>query len=288
MGLCNWADDTGVGTANPRELLGFAFPNDEDLTVGDLRRMFVEIRRSFGVDFYVVAGRPYYAIPSWERHQKFDRRSKGKHPGPEHAETLLYADNVGAEQERRQDAGDSHEYSTSPRVIPTNTRRDSVAGTGEQGNRGTGEQEEKAPPPAVAAEHLFAEPEPEEDREPEPKAVVAVKPKSPEQLATESAYERVGKAFKFVAVLQIAKWAIHDRGVEPQALEDAIVAVYEAGKPITRQTVGQMIDGHMRPIHVPGRQTGGVSKQDAKVNDYLERGQRLANAARLGAQKEIS
>lgn len=33
--------------------------------------------------------------------------------------------------------------------------------------------------------------------------------------------------------------------------------------------------------------TPGVSKQDAKINGYLERGQRLADAVRNGTQKEL-
>ncbi len=124
IAMWNWADDNGVGTANPRELLGFAFPNDEHLTVLDLRRMLVEIRRVFGVKFYEVAERPYYAIPSWEAHQKFDRRSKGKYPGPEEAESQI-------RWMKSEDSTESHESPSSP-------RSDSVAGTGEQGNRGTG------------------------------------------------------------------------------------------------------------------------------------------------------
>jgi hypothetical protein len=133
--MWNWADDNGVGSANERELLGFAFPNDPDITIVDLRRMLVEIRRAFGVDFYTVAGRPYYTIPSWDKHQKFDRRSKGKYPAADKAETHLYL-------QEQEDSMKSHES-------PSSTRRDSVAGTGEQGNRGTGEEELKTPATAT-------------------------------------------------------------------------------------------------------------------------------------------
>jgi len=129
IAMWNWADDSGVGVANPRELLGFAFPLEEEINVADLRRMLEEIRRVFGVNFYTVAGRQYYSIPSWEKHQKFDRRSKGKYPGPEEADDAEIPANKG-------DSGNSAEsHESSPSV-----RRDSVAGTGEQGNRGTGEQ----------------------------------------------------------------------------------------------------------------------------------------------------
>jgi hypothetical protein len=128
IAMWNWADDSGVGVANPRELLGFAFPLEEDINLADLRRMLEEIRRVFGVDFYTVAGRQYYSIPSWERHQKFDRRSKGKYPGPEEAEDVETPANKG----NFANSAESHESPSSP-------RSDSVAGTGEQGNRGTGE-----------------------------------------------------------------------------------------------------------------------------------------------------
>lgn len=123
IAMWTWADDNGVGVANPRELLGFAFPLDEEITVADVRRWLVEIRRVFEVKFYTVKGRQYFSIPSWEQHQKFDRRSKGKHPGPDEAET---PSDVG----KHPDSTESHESTP-------NARRDSVAGTGEQGNRGT-------------------------------------------------------------------------------------------------------------------------------------------------------
>jgi hypothetical protein len=129
IAMWNWADDSGVGVANPRELLGFAFPLDEDITVVDLRRWLVEIRRVFGVDFYTVAGRQYYSIPSWEKHQKFDRRSKGKYPGPDEADHIENPADKGIQAP----STEFHESTPSP-------RRDSVAGTGEQGNRGTEEQ----------------------------------------------------------------------------------------------------------------------------------------------------
>lgn len=142
VAMWNWADDNGCGVANPRELLGFAFPLDEDITVADLRRWLEEITRVFGVNFYSVAGRSYYSIPSWEKHQKFDRRSKGKYPGPDEAESPEIPANTG----KQGHSTESHESTPSP-------RRDSVAGTGEQGNRGTdsssSEAAEAAPRPDV-------------------------------------------------------------------------------------------------------------------------------------------
>lgn len=128
MAMWNWADDNGIGTANPRELLGFAFPNEDHIRLVDFRRMLVEIHRVFGVKFYSVAGRPYFSIPSWERHQKFDRRSKGRYPSPDHPDAV---------PDLQEDKG-----STESHEVTSRARRDVVVGTEEQRNRGTEEKEE--------------------------------------------------------------------------------------------------------------------------------------------------
>lgn len=141
IAMWNWADDTGVGTANEREMLGFAFPNDHQIDTAGIRRMYGGIRRDFGVKFYTVAGRPYYAIPSWREHQKFDSRGKGKHPGPELAETWL---DLGFPENTAESAG-----------LTAGTRREHGAGTGEIGtgeignrNRGGAPLENPASPPS--------------------------------------------------------------------------------------------------------------------------------------------
>lgn len=83
VAMWNWADDYGRGTASPKELAGFAFPEDEEISSADVRRMLGEIRRAFDVEFYEVGGRPYFWIPSWDKHQKIDKRSNAKYPAPE-------------------------------------------------------------------------------------------------------------------------------------------------------------------------------------------------------------
>ena len=83
IGLWQLADDFGRGAFNPREFLGFVFPADMSEDSGGIRRGCGELRRVFGVEFYSVGGRHFYAIPSWEKHQKVDRRTKAsKFPGP--------------------------------------------------------------------------------------------------------------------------------------------------------------------------------------------------------------
>ncbi|MFC4333882.1 hypothetical protein [Salininema proteolyticum] len=132
IAMWNWADDSGRGKAEARELMGFAFPRDEEMTVAEFRRGLGEVRRVYGVRFYKVAGRSYFEIPSWAEHQKIDKRGAARFPGPEEGQPFDPETNTLIDQGFGGDSEESAETTPSP-------RRDSGAGTGEQGNRGTGE-----------------------------------------------------------------------------------------------------------------------------------------------------
>ena len=120
IALWNWADDYGRGTANMKELEGFAFPNDDEFTdrsgnTVQFRELVAEVSECFGVLFYTVDGRPFYAIPSWEQHQRNERRAKqSKYPSPQ------VRDGVA-------------EIPCNDAELPNS----SGPGTGEEGNRGT-------------------------------------------------------------------------------------------------------------------------------------------------------
>jgi hypothetical protein len=135
VAMWNWADDHGRGPANPGELAGFAFPNDA-FTAADIRRMLGEVRRGFGVDFYKVAGRPFYSIPSWQKHQKIDKRSGEKYPRAETGEPWDPEEGTTPEQPKQSSSAEPAEGSAEPAESPPQLRRDPGAGTGEQGNRG--------------------------------------------------------------------------------------------------------------------------------------------------------
>lgn len=128
IAMWQWADDFGRGTAEPRELAAFAFPR-EDISVGEIRRGLGGIRRTFDVDFYYVARRPFYSIPSWSLHQKVDARSKrSRYPAPEDGEPFdpLNGQVIG--------------HSAASSADPAGVSADSTPwnrGTGEQGNRDT-------------------------------------------------------------------------------------------------------------------------------------------------------
>lgn len=66
---------------------------------------------------------------------------------------------------------------------------------------------------------------------------------TPEHRATDDAYTKTGKAFDFIKVRGIAKWAIHERGESEARVSEAIVSAYNAGKPIIKTVIGQYLDG---------------------------------------------
>lgn len=136
IGMWNWADDSGKGTYNPRELMGFIFPNDEEMTVADFRLLCAEIRRHVAVRFYDVAGRHYYMIPSWKKHQSRHAKHTGsKLPPPEDGQEIDPANMqvIGTIDESPRDSAESRRNSAA-------CDRESAIGTGEQGNRGTDSQ----------------------------------------------------------------------------------------------------------------------------------------------------
>ena len=115
-----WADDWGVGDANPRRLLGFAFPDDEasEVEPRNFRHLAAEVADCYGVVWFHSDGRDYYEIPTWEEHQRTEKRAKRRNPTAYQAERILYS-------------------KTSE--LPTHNLGKSADGTGEQGNRGTGD-----------------------------------------------------------------------------------------------------------------------------------------------------
>jgi len=136
-----WADDFGIGETNINGLLGFAFPDSDGFSAQDVRRFCADCAQHFGVTFYTVLGRHYYAVQTWNQHQKTERREdRRRNPPPDDPNAIpdqrIYGCADFAPQLPRKNGAESCETS---------------AGTGEQGNRGTGEQESSYAAPQGAA-----------------------------------------------------------------------------------------------------------------------------------------
>lgn len=65
----------------------------------------------------------------------------------------------------------------------------------------------------------------------------------PAHLIAQRAYDATRGALKFIAVRQVAQWAIDKRGADPDRVENAIADIHHRGKPITRAVVDQWLDG---------------------------------------------
>ena len=142
IGMWNWADDFGRGTLNYKELEGFIFPHDDTFTdrsgnTVTFRDVVAEVSERFGVVLYEVSGRSFFAIPTWDKHQRNEKRAKeSKYPAP--------PQNSAPSLGRAESVGKSAPVSRKSSDVP----RSSGPGTGEQGNRGTGEQTPTAHPQA--------------------------------------------------------------------------------------------------------------------------------------------
>lgn len=88
------------------------------------------------------------------------------------------------------------------------------------------------------------------------------------QAAAKSAYDAIGKASNFMALRGVAKWALTERELNPEQFTLVVKSLYRMGKPITRQTVGQIIDGH---IKAPALANAGLSEseeRDRRLNPW--------------------
>lgn len=92
IAMWNYADDWGIGDGHPLRLLSFAFPNDEtsDVEPRNFRRLASEVAECFDVQWYEIDGRAFYAIPSWEDHQRTEKKAKRRNPAPDQAVSFLY------------------------------------------------------------------------------------------------------------------------------------------------------------------------------------------------------
>ena len=89
------ADDYGRGEMNMLQLRAFAFPEEDHWLDSELQRkskefqsLCKEVVNGFGIDVYRHRGRTFYSIPSWDEHQKTQRRAKSRFPAPDDAESV--------------------------------------------------------------------------------------------------------------------------------------------------------------------------------------------------------
>ena len=118
IGLWSYVDDNGVGIDELHIIVAELFARDHfdnpRETVARVSRGLQNIAGKGLVTRYQVAGKPYLYINTWEQHQRIDKPNKPRHPLPDADRDILATSSRGP-------------------------REDVAPGTGEQGNRGTGE-----------------------------------------------------------------------------------------------------------------------------------------------------
>lgn len=87
VGLIVNADDAGRGDARPAIIKGHVFALRERVTVKDIDAALRTLAAAGCVSLYTVGGKPYYAFPSWAKHQRI-RDCKPKFPGIDESDNL--------------------------------------------------------------------------------------------------------------------------------------------------------------------------------------------------------
>ena len=130
-GLEAYVDDNGVGKDDIELIATEVFPRDTFRSprecVARLAAAIARIAEAGLIARYEVDGEKLLYVDRWKDLQRIDRPSKGRYPRPDG--TREYVEDVNRETYRN------------PRDILASPRDTLAPGTGEQGNRGTGEND---------------------------------------------------------------------------------------------------------------------------------------------------
>jgi len=83
VGLISLADDEGRGRGEPRFLLGRLHAYSTDVTIESLKKSIGQLEAVSLVRFYSVPAGTFYELPGFSEHQKINRPSPGRNPGPD-------------------------------------------------------------------------------------------------------------------------------------------------------------------------------------------------------------
>jgi len=132
VGLWSYVDDNGVGLDDYRQITADLFALEEDQAGF---RQFVRdglaiLSRRLLVVRYKIDDKSLIFVTNWDRHQKVDRPAKPRFPRPP----------TDFDPSTRGNHNGPDHLAKVPRDIATVSPRARVAGTGEEGKRGTGEK----------------------------------------------------------------------------------------------------------------------------------------------------
>jgi len=122
IGLWSYVDDNGVGRDVDRLIASSLFPLEEDPrdTLATVSRGLLRLNGQGLITRYTVDGRPFLHIAAWDKHQRIDKPNKERYEPPT-CENAVIRDTLATSSRDSRDV-----------LAP---------GAGEQGSRGTGEEE---------------------------------------------------------------------------------------------------------------------------------------------------
>ena len=82
IGLWTFADDSGIGRANPKLLKSDIFPYDE-FSTDDIERMLAKMYQSNMITLYEADGQKYYKVNHFSDYQTINRPTESKLPKPD-------------------------------------------------------------------------------------------------------------------------------------------------------------------------------------------------------------
>lgn len=108
-------DDYGRFDGRPAIIKGSCFPLKENVTVKTIRDALNKLATAGLVNLYMVDGKPYLSLPTWEHHQTI-RAKKSKYPSPDDGEMIEHENNC-------------EQMHTDVPVIQSNTKSESESNT---------------------------------------------------------------------------------------------------------------------------------------------------------------
>lgn len=131
IGLWSYVDDNGVGVDDYRQIAAdlFALEDDQQEVREFVREGLATLSRALLVTRYEINGKHYIFITSWDQHQRVDRPNKARYPRPP-ADWKPPTSKNGSSPDH---------FANGSRETRDTFATVSPPGTGEQGNRGTGD-----------------------------------------------------------------------------------------------------------------------------------------------------
>ena len=133
IGLWSFVDDQGRGRDDVALIVAALYPHDMVAnpleTVAKVRDGLARLHAANLIYRYTVASRTYFLVTGWSKHQKVDKARPSRLPEPTEEEDDTFPQN---DANRETVANVRETVATPPEIL--------APGTGDQGNRGTGEQ----------------------------------------------------------------------------------------------------------------------------------------------------